>query len=349
MMPTTPKKNGELCTKGDECSSGRCDRNDKGESHCYGGVAINSGCSGDFDCTVNSKCAKRTINDAQGVCVDMRNECDMKSECLFAVSVSACQLQQFCQVKPVDFNACIQSECSIDGYSDMTCDAVKGLFDNLNTSKCCPNPGFTGGDCILSTQCGCPSGRKCDLVDESGFTRCGSAGLTTPGSLCAQSSDCLPGYGCIGGVCKRYCSGSDSQECGSDNVCNSIGSGNDPIPGAFYCSRVCDPVNPTSSAQPYSGCGAGAGCSSDPSGHSDCYAGSATGTLGASCATANGQGSSSLCAPGYYCSVGNTCLRYCHVGSTSECSAGTCVSFSTKEYAGTAEIGHCSTTSTTSN
>lgn len=337
-----PMKNGELCTKNEECSSSKCDRNGKGESHCYGGVALNAGCSDDFDCTAASTCVKKTVGDSKGVCVDAQHQCDMKSECAFDVALSACQLGQYCADKPVDFNACVQQGCSITGFSDMTCDETKGIFDNLNANKCCPNAGFPGGECIVTTQCGCESSQKCDVTTASGFTTCGPAGTVAPYARCTRDSDCRAGYGCIGDVCERYCSGPDTTECGTGNACSSINSSGAAIPGAFSCTRLCDPVNPSSTASPFLGCGAGAGCWPTKDGFSDCTASTATGTSGAPCMNSNGESDSTLCAPGYVCGGSSGCVRFCH--SSTDCATGTCTSFSTKLYASSVEIGYCNIT-----
>jgi hypothetical protein len=204
------------------------------------------------------------------------------------------------------------------------------------SGQCCTPPA-TGGDCNVLPACGCPSGQTCYPSLTSHVLACYSADNLAEGADCSDGRMCQAGSGCFGGLCKRYCS--------TDEDCPSIGgvrscdqttwaSDGTDILDVNVCERVCDPAHPQTPVAPLLACPRGFNCASDVDGLSYC-AKSAPVPSGSPCAK------ESDCSPGYYCSVGGTCMRYCL--SNSDCTTGTVCQFTwdPPEYAGDYEVGYC--------
>jgi hypothetical protein len=269
-------------------------------------------------------------------CCDTWVDCQKDSACMCA----------FKCLSASNIDACVTA-CGGDGATKFdafgTCWAghCKDSCNIMPPCKTATQAGFAGGVCTTAPQCGCTGTDKCD-VSTSGITSCGAPGSVPAGAGCTTDAACGIGYSCVGRVCAKYCSGVNSQECGTNNSCLGVQTNGQAIPGAFVCTRTCDPVTPTRTSGVYAACGSGARCNPSTNGHSDCHGPVGTGVQGSSCADTSGQADGELCATGYFCDTGsNTCSRYCHVGSTSECTVGTCGSFTTKKYAASVEIGGC--------
>ncbi|MGA7745348.1 MAG: hypothetical protein WBP56_05910 [Polyangia bacterium] len=201
----------------------------------------------------------------------------------------------------------------------------------------CPPPA-AGGTCNVFPACGCPAGQVCyPDTPATGLTCETTAGLGQ-GAAC-NGEGCASGFGCFGGVCKTYCqSDSDCPAVDTARSCDqTTWDSVNTIAGVSVCARVCDPVNPQNPQTPLLACPAGFGCTAvDTSfpGATDCESQSGTGTTGSACAMDDD------CTPGYYCSVGGTCIKYCY--TVADCPVGaTCISFTTPSYAGTTQVNHC--------
>ena len=201
----------------------------------------------------------------------------------------------------------------------------------------CPPPA-AGGTCNVFPACGCPAGQICyPDTPATGLTCEATAGLGE-GAAC-NGKGCASSLGCFGGVCKRYCqSDSDCPAIDTARACaQTTWSPGVDILGVLVCARVCDPVSPQSPRSPLLACPAGFGCTAGGTslpGATDCESQSGTGITGSACSTDDD------CIPGYYCSVGNTCIKYCY--TVADCPTGTtCISFSTPNYAGTTQVNHC--------
>jgi hypothetical protein len=213
-------------------------------------------------------------------------------------------------------------------------------------------PPAAGGTCDTSPQCGCP-GQACSVTDfTTGATSCVAAGTTPDFGNCTGNGvgQCRAGSTCVDGVCSPYC-GSLSDCPGANRDCFQVsGSTGAAVPGFKVCTQFCDPVSPTLNSGTYQPCGAGVHCFPDTTGVSSCYGPAATsgGQQAAYCDDVSGSGGDpTLCAPGYAC-VGSTffdCKKFCHVGSNANCTGSaaglTCTPFSTKQYAGSVELGFC--------
>lgn len=216
-------------------------------------------------------------------------------------------------------------------------------------------PTLPESKCNLTSQCGCPSDQACYVIEASAARtsiecRKPDPAPAEPGSICMSPTGCAPGYGCIGNVsgnsrmgsvCTKLCTSANDSSCGAYNDCRRIDANNATAPGLFACTRLCDPLNPSTSGAPYARCGPGVACLAAGDGHTDCSADVGTGTQGAGCE------SPASCAPGYTCVDGSgtnskSCVRYCHVGGASgECASGTCRSLNPKLHAASQEIGGC--------
>ena len=211
-----------------------------------------------------------------------------------------------------------------------------GSGASTGSSGTCPAP-LAGGTCNVFPACGCPTGQVCyPNTQATGLTCRTTAGLGE-GAAC-NGKGCASGFGCFGGVCKKYCQlDSDCPAVDTARSCDqTYWDSVNAIAGVSVCSRVCDPVYPQNPRSPLLACPVGFGCLSMDTypGTSDCESQSGTGITGTVCAT------DADCSPGYYCSNGGTCIKYCY--TVADCPTGqTCVSFSTANYAGTTQVNHC--------
>jgi hypothetical protein len=200
----------------------------------------------------------------------------------------------------------------------------------------CPPPA-AGGTCNVFPACGCPAGTVCYPKNMTAGLACYPTAGLGEGAACDDM--CAAGLGCFGSVCKPYCqSDSDCPLIDSARSCKATyWDDTNTIAGVFVCVRVCDPVSPQNPRSPLLACPAGFGCSSAGTtlpGASNCIEQPGTGVTDSACS------SSEDCTPGYYCSNGGTCIRYCYTAA--DCPAGvSCISFSTPSYAGTVEVKHC--------
>jgi hypothetical protein len=205
--------------------------------------------------------------------------------------------------------------------------------------QACPTPA-AGGTCNVFPSCGCPTGQVCYPDTPSTGLKCfPSTGLGEGADCTSGGGMCADGFGCFGGVCKNYCqSDSDCPAVDTARAClptvwSSTGA---DILGVSVCARVCDPVSPQNPRSPLLACPVGFGCDSGDSfpGVSGCRRQSGTGVEGSACLAAND------CVPGYYCSLGNVCMKFCFANA--DCPAGTtCNPFSPLNYAGTTQVGYC--------
>lgn len=204
------------------------------------------------------------------------------------------------------------------------------------SGQCCVPP-EAGGECTAFPACGCPAGQVCYPSSITEAMACVVGNNLPEGADCSSGSTCQTGFGCFGGVCKRYC--------GTDTDCPSVAgvqscqqttwvSDGSDILGVMACERICDPARPQNPPAPFVACPAGFNCSSDSSGVSYCFQ-SAPLPPGSTCSQ---EGD---CAPGYYCTTSDTCGEYCL--SNSDCSVGTTCQFdfSPSEYAGSHLVGYC--------
>ncbi|HEY3593302.1 MAG TPA: hypothetical protein VGL13_05495, partial [Polyangiaceae bacterium] len=199
--------------------------------------------------------------------------------------------------------------------------------------QCCAQPA-AGGTCNLPA-CGCATGSVCyPNTEDTGLACFASTGLNE-GDLCDPVGICNSGFGCFGGICKKYCT--TDTECALVDTARSctqtVWPSNDDITGVLACQRICDPVHPQTPRAPLLACPSGFGCASSPDGASDCLK-DATATTGMACTF------ESDCAIGYYCTGGNVCNKYCY--TTADCTAGmSCMQFSPQEFAGSRPVGYC--------
>jgi hypothetical protein len=212
---------------------------------------------------------------------------------------------------------------------------------------CVPPAGTGTGSCDTVPQCGCRSTENCEVVNATtGATACGTAGTANPFHSCNSTTRCQAGHACIGGVCSPFCENASAVCPGINARCVQAQSGMTPVPGYFYCTRTCNPVNPQQEDATYDACGPSVNCFPSTTRNSDCVSGSTpSGTQGANCMGTNGQADNARCAVGHFCRQPTTgvfqCTRFCtYPGGT--CGTGfTCAAFATKLYAGPNEIGLC--------
>jgi hypothetical protein len=172
------------------------------------------------------------------------------------------------------------------------------------------------GPCDTFPQCGCAANHNCVVVDTAGTTDCVAAGSVPKYGYCTDSGQCGIGYSCYRNVCKPFCAAtSDCAAISSYSNCGQvtdISSGTvKPIPEYKLCSSGCDPLVAST-------CGPGTGCFIVGFGTADCrLAGSAVGVDGC-------KNDQYACAPGYLCTVYDSCEKYCRVGMN-DCGSQTCV------------------------
>jgi len=208
-------------------------------------------------------------------------------------------------------------------------------------NDCCQPPAV-GGTCNIP-DCGCGSGQICYPSSQATGLACYTTSNLPEGADCSTNfSGCASGFGCFGGVCKKYCL-TDTDCTAVDGVrsCGqtSWGTTSTTITGVLVCGRVCDPVTPTAARTPLLSCPSGFGCDIDinnpRTGVTYCAKRTGSGTAHATCTT------NLDCAAGYYCTTSDLCYKYCY--SSTDCPSGsTCQFFTTPYYAGTRQIGGCS-------
>ena len=132
----------------------------------------------------------------------------------------------------------------------------------------------------------------------------------------STTNRCQVGYTCYGGVCSPFCEGTTSVCTGANARCVQVTSSGTPVPGYFYCTRTCNPVNPQQEDATYDACGATVNCFPSATRDSDCVGGSTpSGTQGVNCVGTSGQGDSTRCAVGHFCRQPTAgtfqCARFC--------------------------------------
>lgn len=194
--------------------------------------------------------------------------------------------------------------------------------------------------CGLVDQCGCTLAQTCDIADGAGAVACVTAGLAAMGAACVNTSGCARGLTCVFGTCHAFC-GNAGSACtlagtgGCEQVKDSTGAS---LPNFQVCRVSCDLRN-------VSGCGtsgaAGTGvCMVDDLGNTDCIGVDGTvRTAGQTCSDTQECGPGTVCASTG--SSGNTCHKWCKVGSTDCGGSVQCLSFSTPVKVGTDTFGVC--------
>jgi len=203
--------------------------------------------------------------------------------------------------------------------------------------QCCVPPP-AGGECTQLPACGCASGKVCYPSSTTHTMACVAGNNIAEGADCSSGLSCQPGFGCFGETCKRYCT--SNSDCpavaGLQNCLQTTWSDDSTsILGVKVCGRLCDPAHPQSPTAPLLACPAGFNCQTSPTGLSFCFLASPL-PAGSTCTTAED------CMPGYYCTVGGACNKYCLANA--DCpGAQTCKSFSSTSMAGTFSVGYCGT------
>ena len=158
----------------------------------------------------------------------------------------------------------------------------------------------------------------------------------TEGADCTSGLGCLAGLGCFGGTCKRYCGvDSDCPAVAGLQTCIQTTWSDDStnISGVKVCGRLCDPAHPQNPTSPLLACPSGFNCQASTTGLTYCFPSSPL-SAGSTCTKAED------CSPGYYCTVGGSCNKYCLVNTDCPTSL-TCRSFSATTLAGSYQVGYC--------
>lgn len=168
------------------------------------------------------------------------------------------------------------------------------------------------------------AGSNCTPVDAGG------SGASTV-KECTSDTNCLASETCI--LLKGTLNGTCRPKCSVPNDCKDPGSFCQPAAPSNFCTAACDPRHPGAPTNGYGECSAQCYRLSQ-AGVWHCGVPFGAGTHGSSCTT------SADCAPGHGCEGGQTCRRYCTVGSNEcECvGAKTCVD---DVLAGTVHVGVC--------
>lgn len=192
--------------------------------------------------------------------------------------------------------------------------------------------------CGLVPQCGCTLAETCEVEDGTGNVGCVTAGLAAMGSACVNTSGCARGLTCMYGTCHAYCDNPGSA-CSAPKTggCEQVkGSGGTVVPNLNVCRVACD-LRDLSACGPSGSAGTGV-CMVDSAGHTDCAKGG-TRSAGQACTPADDCGPTLVCAG--TAAAGNTCKKWCRVG-TIDCGGSiACNGFQTKVMVGTVEYGGC--------
>jgi hypothetical protein len=299
--------------------------------------ASDQGCNSATD--GDSYCIGASTGELGASCDDATGRSD-DEKCApgYFCSVSTKTCRRYCHVGATD--ACKVGVCiAFDSSGQFAHDVEIGLCLEIcdPTSPADTSPPYAA----------CAQGQGCRPAS-TGNSFCIEASTGTHGDSCEDETGkpndslCAPGFSCSyeQKKCFRYCAVGASDAC---EVGRCVGF--EPSQYARdieigLCAGLCDPADPQNSSPPFTGCPPGAGCTSPSDGNSYCIAAS-TGKQAADCADDSGEPDESQCAPGYYCTIGLQCFRYCHVGEADECDLGSCIGFSTKHFVGGIEIGGC--------
>jgi hypothetical protein len=327
VFPHSPRSPLLACPVGFGCSAAGTSYPGATDCEPQSGSGVSgSSCSADSDCSPGFYCSNG------GTCIKY---CSTSADCPASSTCHTFSTPEYAGTTSVGY-------CSGAGADASVPDArapdarVPDARPPDSGGQTCPTPA-AGGTCNVFPACGCPTGQVCyPNTQATGLTCITTAGLGE-GAAC-NGKGCAQGLGCFGGVCKKYCqSASDCTAIDSAQSCvQTTWSAGVDIQGVLVCARVCDPVSPQNPRSPLLACPVGFGCTSMNifPGASDCVMQSGSGISGSTCSTDHD------CTPGYYCSVGNTCIKYCYTAA--DCPTGmTCVSFTTTNYAGTTQVNHC--------
>jgi hypothetical protein len=192
--------------------------------------------------------------------------------------------------------------------------------------------------CGLAPQCGCTLAETCEVQDGTGNVDCVTAGLAAMGSACVNTSGCARGLTCMYGTCHAYC-GNPGGACtlpktgGCEQVKNTSGAA---VPNLSVCRVACD-LRDVTACGPSGSAGTGV-CMVNSTGDTDCSKGGNR-AAGQVCTPTD------ECGPGLVCAgtaaAGNTCKRWCRVGTTDCGGAIACNGFQTKVMVGAVEYGGC--------
>ena len=213
----------EQCGSGTGCDQGVCRR--------Y--------CAKDEQCEAGSSCLALSDNpdDARseiGVCYPRCN----RGNGMNCASGLTCQTlrradttRSFC-IAPL--NPCPTREDGICDEAEGTGSCATG--SDAKDCECAPR--LSGALCDQVEQCGCPSGRLCQVNGTNlQSTLCVAPGPKANGEICGSDADCKSGS-CLGGVCKAYC----NEEADCDNgVCLDVyTSAGVPARDVKACLTKCD-------------------------------------------------------------------------------------------------------------
>ncbi len=178
--------------------------------------------------------------------------------------------------------------------------------------------------CGLAPQCGCTLAETCEVQDGVGAVDCVTAGLAPMGSACVNTAGCARGLTCMYGTCHAYC-GNPGSACTAPKTggCEQVkNTGGTAIPNLSVCRIACDLRDATACGTTSS---AGTGvCQVDAAGNTDCAKGG-TRTVGQTCTPTDDCGPTLVCAGNV--TNGNTCRKWCRVGTADCGGAVACVAF----------------------
>ena len=232
--------------------------------------------------------------------------------------------------------ACAEGEKDVPfASSDAAIDAPRDtgvMVDTALEETCVPADGAT---CTVFPQCGCTSSQNCNVTSATGATSCVAAGTDGLHETCTAGGDCQRGMQCVAGLCVPFCA--TDADCPMPGArCKTAqeaapGGTSMEVPGLKICLAQCDVQAPAAVCGPNTTC-----FFPFPGDDTTECAAAGTSTVKGGC-TSNRY----ACAPGYYCSNGIDCFKWCRVGM-SDCFAGqTCTSLTPKAMKGTVEYGVC--------
>ncbi len=239
------------------------------------GVRERSACAASAECAEGLSCW-------HGVC---RRHCLAASDCG----------DDYCNLRPTGVGACYQrcggeSDWSCGPGTSCTPLRLPGLvgsFCSVPQTVCeyvedgeCDEPSIGTGVCETGSDgsdcCRAAEGGTCDLIEQCGCARnagctvarrqadaampeigCSERGPRGQGETCDPTNTCQRGYGCIGGICKKFCV--DDAGCGTGRCIPVAGENSVPVPGANACLERCDYVTGAP-------CAAGTVCARFPEG-----------------------------------------------------------------------------------
>lgn len=247
-----------------------------------------------------------------------------------ATAVDDSSSQVIPEVGPVSQEAAPACQTGGAACGNSCCSADQACLDG----QCCGIPPGQG-ICVVSTQCGCPTGQKCSRAGGAPEA-CSVVGVVPPGGSCTLGSDCEGDYECSDGLCEQLCGTCAINWACSPQYHPNPDGGAAVVLGYSVCEPHCNPGTPFVSDVAHQACGSGQRCNVTSTGATYCSQPAGAGVQNSPCQVGDD------CAATFGCvGVPGQCKEYCRIGTDDCPDFRSCDSFTPEQFDGKTQIGFC--------